>query len=71
VAVRDVRPDGAVRVRLTVRGVDPTLVRLMRIRSVMEERDMSEIINELFREYLDRHPMPENGVVVDTRAWRL
>jgi plasmid stability protein len=54
--------------RLTVRNVDADLVRLMRIRCVIEERDMSEIVNELFRDYLTRHPM--NDVVVDTRAWK-
>ena len=55
--------------RMTIRGVDPKLEKLMRIRSVMEERDMSEIINELFREYLERHPVAEAGFIVNTHSW--
>jgi hypothetical protein len=33
----------------------------------MEEREFYEIINQMFREYLRTHPVPDTGIVINIR----
>jgi hypothetical protein len=44
---------GAMRRKLTL-SVDEKLTELMKIEAVKEKRDLSDIVEELFREYLKR-----------------
>jgi hypothetical protein len=38
--------------RWTVRGADPRLVRLLKIRAIEQERSVAELLNEALRGYL-------------------